>query len=127
MSFRIRFDSHNRVARMLFYGEATYDNRVEAVRQLIAKYGHLQPLRVFADVRQVRKMSMTAEEQARFGSFVACALVTRGARIAILNGNQLDTTAVIRNKAREGGLEFFSFLTEAEALSWLTSSAEVPG
>lgn len=127
MSFRIRFDTQARVARMLFYGEATYANRVEAVRQLIAKYGHLKPLRVLADVRQVQKMSMTAEEQAHFGTFVARALAMQGSRIAILNGNQLNTTAVMRNKAREEGLVFFSFLTEAEALSWLTSSAELPG
>ncbi|WP_226667910.1 hypothetical protein [Microbulbifer aggregans] len=127
MSFRIRFDARNRVARMLFYGEATYENRVEAIRQLIAKYGHLKPLRVLADVRKVQSMSMTAEEQARLGTFAGRTLAAHGARIAVLNSNQLNTTAVIRHRARDEGLELFHFLTEGEALSWLTSSAELPG
>ena len=127
MSFQIRYDAGSRLVRMLFYGEATYDNRVEAVRQLVAKYGHMQPLRILADVRRVQKMSMSGEEQARFGSYVAQIPALQGARIAILNRAQLNTTAVMRNSAHSEGLEFFSFLTEAQALNWLTSSAEVPG
>ncbi|QKX17438.1 hypothetical protein [Microbulbifer sp. YPW1] len=126
MSFQIRYDSQNRVVRMLLYGEATYANRVEAVRQLVAKYGHLQPLRVFADVRRVSKMSMTLEEQQRYGVYLGQIPALYGARVAILNRAELNTTAVMRNKARDGGLVLHSFLTERAAMKWLTSAAEVP-
>ncbi|WP_299598643.1 hypothetical protein [uncultured Microbulbifer sp.] len=111
---------------MLLYGEATYENRMEAVRQLVAKYGHLKPLRVLADVRRITKMSMTHDEQQRYGTYLGQLEALKGARVAILNTAQLNTTAVMRNHARDGGLELHSFLTEAEAMSWLTSSAEVP-
>ncbi|WGL18089.1 hypothetical protein PVT68_07285 [Microbulbifer bruguierae] len=127
MNFKIRYDSRNRVVYLLLYGEATYANRMEAVRQLVGKYGHLKPLRVLADVRGVTQMSMTLEEQERLGRFVAQLPEMSGARIAMLNRRELNTTAVMRNKARENGLELFSFLTEATAMNWLTSSAEVPG
>ena len=126
MSFQIRYGGQNRVVRITLYGEATYENRMEAVRQLVAKYGHLKPLRVFADVRQVTKMSMTMEEQQRYGYYLAELQALEGARIAMLNKPELNTTAIMRTKARENGLELFSFLTEAEAMNWLTSSAEVP-
>ncbi|WP_160154428.1 hypothetical protein [Microbulbifer sp. ALW1] len=126
MSFQIRYDNQSRVVTMLLYGEATYENRMEAVRQLVAKYGHFKPLRVLADVRRVTKMSMTLEEQQRYGAYIGQLPALQGARIAMLNRAQLNTTAVMRNHARVGGLELFSFLTEAAAMSWLTSSAEVP-
>ncbi|WP_043317647.1 hypothetical protein [Microbulbifer sp. HZ11] len=126
MSFQIRYDNQNRVVFLLLYGEATYENRLQAARQLVAKYGHLKPLRILADVRKVVKLSMTLEEQQRYGRFVASVPELRAARIAILNNPSLNTTAVMRNQARQDGLEFFSFLTEAEALQWLTSTAEVP-
>ena len=126
MSFQIRYDSQSRVVNMLLYGEATYENRVEAVRQLVAKYGHLKPLRVLADVRRVTRMSMTLEEQQRYGAFLGELPALNGARIAILNRAELNTTAVMRNHARNAGLVLHSFLTEGSAMQWLTSSAEVP-
>lgn len=126
MSFQIRYDNQKRVVLLLLYGEATYENRVEAARQLVAKHGHRKPLRILADVRRVTKISMTLEEQQRYGSFVASVPALRAARIAVLNKPSLNTTAVMRNQARQDGLEFFSFLTEAEAMNWLTSSTEVP-
>ena len=126
MSFQIRYNSQKRVVMILLYGEATYENRLEAVRQLAAKYGHLKPLRVLADVRRVTKMSMSLEQQQRYGACVAGMPALAGARIAVVNKPDLNTTAVMKSKAREGGLELFSFLTEAEAMSWLTSNAEVP-
>lgn len=126
MSFQIRYDKQNRVVSLVLYGEATFDNRVQAARQLVAKYGHLKPLRILADARKVTKLSLTLEEQRRYGSFVASVPELRAARIAVLNNAQLNTTAVMRNQARQDGLELFSFLTEAEALQWLTSTADVP-
>ncbi|HEY8569288.1 hypothetical protein [Microbulbifer sp.] len=126
MSFRIRYDSQQRVVKVLLYGEATYENRMEALHQLVAKYGHLKPLRVMADVRRVVKMSMTLEEQQRYGVYLGQLPAMAGARFAMLNRKELNTTAVMRTTARENGLELFSFLTEAEAMKWLTSSAEVP-
>lgn len=126
MSFQIRYDSQNRLVKILLYGEATYENRMEAVRQVVAKYGHLKPLRVLADVRRVSKMSMTHHEQQRYGAYLGQLESLKAARIAILNKAQLNTTAVMRNHARVGGLELHSFLTEAAAMSWLTSNAEVP-
>ena len=126
MSFQIRYNSQNRVVNMLLYGEATYENRMEAVRQLVAKYGHLKPLRVLADVRRVTKMSMTLDQQQRYGVYLGQLQTLQGARIAVLNRAQLNTTAVMRNYARESGLVLHSFLTEAAAMSWLTSNAEVP-
>lgn len=127
MSFRIRYDSQRRVVCILLYGEATFENRLEAVHQLVAKYGHLKPLRVLADVRRVTKMSMSLEEQQRYGVYLAQLPAMSGARIAMLNRVELNTTAVMRTKARENGLELFSFVTEAEAMKWLVSTAEVPG
>lgn len=126
MSFQIRYDSQNRIVNMLLYGEATYENRIEAVRQLVAKYGHLNPLRVLADVRGVTKMSMTVAEQQRYGAYLGQLSALNGARIAILNRAELNTTAVMRNHAGKSGLVLHSFLTEAAARQWLTSSAEVP-
>jgi len=126
MSFQIRYDSQSRVVNMLLYGEATYQNRVEAVRQLVAKYGHLKPLRVLADVRRVTRMSMSLEEQRRYGVFLGGLPALNGARIAILNRAELNTTAVMRNHAHSAGLVLHSFLTEASAMQWLTSAAEVP-
>lgn len=127
MSFRIRYDGEQRVVRMLFFGEATFDSRIEAIRQLAASYGHLKPLRVLADVRKVTKMSMSKEEQVAFGWFVGGQAVLKDAHVAVLNKPQLNTTAVMRSAARQYGLEFYSFLTEAEALDWLASRSEVPG
>ena len=127
MSFQIRYDNQLRVVKVFLYGEATYENRMEAVRQLVAKYGHLKPLRVLADVRRVTKMSMSMEEQQRYGVYVAQLPAMVGARFAMINRAGLNTTAVMRTTARENGLELFSFLTEAEAMKWLTSVAEVPG
>ncbi|MFD1215113.1 MULTISPECIES: hypothetical protein [Microbulbifer] len=127
MSFRIRYDAEQRLVRLLFYGEATFDSRIEAIRQLAARYGHLKPLRILADVRKVSKMSMSKEEQIAFGWFVGGQEALKNAHIAVLNKPQLNTTAVMRNAARQQGLELFSFLTEAEALEWLASRNEVPG
>ncbi|QIL91600.1 hypothetical protein GNX18_18785 [Microbulbifer sp. SH-1] len=112
---------------MLLYGEATFENRLEALHQLVAKYGHLKPLRVLADVRRVTKMSMSLEEQQRYGVYLAQLPAMSGARIAMLNRVELNTTAVMRAKAKENGLELFSFFTEAAAMKWLVSTAEVPG
>ncbi|WP_105101836.1 hypothetical protein [Microbulbifer pacificus] len=126
MSFQIRYDSQQRIVKIHLYGEATYENRIDALRQLVAKYGHQKPLRVLADVRGVTKMSMSLEEQQHYGVYMAQLPAMTGARIAILNRAELNTTAVMRTKARENGLELFSFLTEAEAIKWLTSTAEVP-
>lgn len=126
MSFQIRYDSQKRVVRILLYGEATYANRVEAVRQLVAKYGHLDPLRVLADVRRVTKMSMTLEEQKRYGVYLGQIPELKGARVATLNRAELNTTAVMRNRAKDAGLILHSFLTERQAMAWLTSGAEVP-
>ncbi|WP_231759627.1 hypothetical protein [Microbulbifer elongatus] len=126
MSFQFRYDNQSRVVYLLLYGEATLDNRIRAARQLVAKYGHLKPLRILADVRKVSRLSMTLDEQRQYGSFVASVPELRAARIAVLNNTQLNTTAVMRKQARQGGLNFFSFLTEAEALQWLTSTADVP-
>lgn len=126
MSFRIRYDSQQRVVLMLFFGEATFENRVEAVRQLVALYGHLKPLRVFADVRRVTRMSMSHEEQQLFGRFLAQIPALTGGRIAILNRAEWNTSAVMRTTAQEDGLELYSFLTEASAMKWLTSATAVP-
>jgi len=133
MSFRIRYDADKRQVNLLFYGESTYGSRIEAVRQLVVKFGHLKPLRILADVRKVTKMSMSKEEQEAFGLFVGAQDILKNAHIAVLTNPQLNTTAVMRNTARQQGAEFYFFLTVAEADAWLASrtvvrgAADVPG
>jgi len=117
-NFKLRYHAAGRYIRMFFFGEVGLQGRLQALRQVVGRFGHLKQLRLLVDMRYA-KSSMTPAELRQIAGFVLREPQLRRARIALLHTRDFNLAAVSAERLAARGHSTRLFLVESEALTWL--------
>lgn len=117
-SFKIRYSASDGIIRVLFLGATSLDTHQRAGRQLVARFRHLNRLRILADMRYA-EFALSGEEQAEIVDFVFGQPLLRDARIAVVISADIDRTALTVEAMARRGVVSRLFAVESEAIGWL--------
>jgi hypothetical protein len=116
-------DESLNIVNVTYTGTVSLHNRMQAVERVCRNYGHLQPLKILVDVREL-VMDLSIEEQQEFGKHLANHPRLANARVAVLHKTDLNPNVVIDDSACNEGYMLAQFTSLTDAELWLTSELE---
>ncbi|WP_346838945.1 hypothetical protein [Microbulbifer sp. SAOS-129_SWC] len=117
-NFKLRYHVNGRYVRITFFGLVGLEGRLQALRQLVSRFGHLHTPRLLADMRYARNR-MSPAELRQVAEFILRDPRLRRARIAVLRARGLSLSAMSAERLAARGHNSRHFLVESQALAWL--------
>ncbi len=118
MAYIIDINESLEIVNVIYSGQVDLDMRIQAVKQVCSNHGHLQPLKILVDVRDM-VMDLSFDEQQHFGKHLAYNPGLADARVAVLHKPNFNPNAIIDDSAFNNGYILAQFSSQADAELWL--------
>ena len=106
------------IVNVIYSGKVSLEMRLQAVEQVCGNYGHLKPLKILVDVREL-VMDLSFDEQQAFGKQLASNPGLTNARVAVLHQPDFNPNAIIDDSAFNNGYMLAQFSSPDDAELWL--------
>jgi hypothetical protein len=121
MTYTVRFDENLEIVYVIYSGEVSLDERMQAVKEVCTTYAEFMPLKILVDVRDL-VIQMSFREQRSFGEFLSVYSGLMNARVAVLHKPSHNPNVLIDTIAFNNGYKLAEFNETADAEGWLTNS-----
>ena len=118
MAYKTELDAISEIVTVKYSGTASLEMRIQAVEDVCNNYGHLMPLKILVDVRELI-MDLYLGEQEAFGEYLANHYGLTNARVAVLHVPDFNPNAVIDVCAYKNGYKLAQFSSPTDAEAWL--------
>jgi len=118
MSYIIDLNKPLEIVNVIYSGKVSLEMRLQAVEQVCGNYGHLKPLKILVDVREL-VMDLSFDEQQAFGKQLANNPGLTNARVAVLHKPDFNPNAIIDDSAFNNGYMLAQFSSPDDAELWL--------
>lgn len=118
MTYRINFNDSTEIVNVVYSGTVSLDMRKQAVEEVCTEHGHIKPLKIMVDVREL-VMDLSFEDQQAFGEHLANHPGLTYARVAVLHKPDFNPNFVIDDSAFNHGYKLAQFSTPHNAELWL--------
>ena len=121
MTYKIEHDALSDIVSVIYYGKVGLESRLHAVEDVCKDYGHLKPLKILVDVRELI-MDLYLSEQDAFGEYLANHYGLTNARVAMLHVPSFNPNVVIDASAHQNGYKVSEFSSPEDAKAWLLAA-----
>lgn len=121
MSYSVSLDEAKNIVHVTYSGIANYEERVQAVEEVCKKFATVTPMNILVNVCELT-MSMSFEEQERFGKYLSSHPSLSAARVAVLHAADYNPNLIVDVSAYNDGYTLAEFNNVDDAQDWLAGS-----
>jgi hypothetical protein len=121
LNYKINFVESINIIHVIYSGQVSLDDRVQAVNDVCNTYLALKPLKILVNVSDL-VMGLSLQEQHRFGEYLASHPGLLNAKVAVVHKPDYNPNLLIDTCAFNNGYRLAEFNQVKEAELWLAEA-----